>query len=98
MPLHRRIPKRGFENRFRREFTVVNLGDLSRRFPEGGEVTPEALRAAGLVRRRSTVPVKVLAGGDVQTVAPLVVRAHAFSKAAADKIQASGGRAEVLPA
>ena len=98
MPLYRRIPKRGFKNPFRRAFAVVNLADLARRFPEGGEVTPERLVEAGLLKRTAAGLVKVLADGECRTEAPLLVRAHAFSKAAVEKLQAVGGRAEVLPA
>jgi large subunit ribosomal protein L15 len=98
MPLYRRIPKRGFKNPFRRAFAVVNLADLARRFPEGGEVTPERLVEAGLLKRTAARLVKVLADGECRTEAPLLVRAHAFSKAAVEKLQAVGGRAEVIPA
>lgn len=98
MPLYRRIPKRGFKNPFRRAFAVVNLADLARRFPEGGEVTPARLVEAGLLKRTAARLVKVLADGECRTEAPLLVRAHAFSKAAAEKLQAVGGRAEVIPA
>jgi large subunit ribosomal protein L15 len=97
MPLYRRLPKRGFKSPFRREFAVVNLADLARRFPQGGEVTPEVLAGAGLVRGGRRL-VKVLGEGALPAGVPLTVRAHAFSKAAAEKIQATGGRAEVLPA
>lgn len=97
MPLHRRIPKRGFNrSRFRQEWAVVNVGELGRRFPDGGEVGPERLVEAGVVRPALAGRVKVL--GEGQLAAPLVVRAHAFSRAAAEKIQAAGGRAEVLTA
>jgi large subunit ribosomal protein L15 len=98
MPLYRRIPKRGFKNPFRRAFAVVNLADLARRFPAGGEVTPERLVEAGLLKRAAAGLVKVLADGECRTEAPLLVRAHAFSKAAVEKLQAVGGRAEVIPA
>ena len=98
MPLYRRIPKRGFKNPFRRAFAVVNLADLARRFPEGGEVTPERLVEAGLLKRTAARLVKVLADGECRTEAPLLVRAHAFSKAAVEKLQAVGGRVEVIPA
>ncbi len=97
MPLYRRIPKRGFTNPSRREYTVVNVGDLARCFPQGGEVGPEALVGAGLMAARASRLVKVLADGELAGPA-LTVRAHAFSKAAAAKIEAAGGRAEVLPA
>jgi large subunit ribosomal protein L15 len=89
MPLHMRLPKlKGFKNRFRVEFQVVNVGDLARLFPEGGTVGPDELAAAGAVRRNQ--PVKVLGNGDLDGVA-LTVSAHAFSGSARDKITAVGG-------
>ena len=97
MPLYRRIPKRGFKNPFRREFTVVNLADLARVFPQGSDVTLEGLATAGLVKKRERL-VKILADGELPAGHALTVRAHAFSKSAAEKIQAAGGRAEVVPA
>ena len=98
MPLYRRIPKRGFKNPFRREFAVVNLADLARRFPQGGEVTPETLVEAGLLRASASRLVKVLGDGELSAGLTLSVRAHAFSKAAMEKIQAAGGRTEVISA
>jgi large subunit ribosomal protein L15 len=98
MPLHRRLPKRGFKNPFRQVFAVVNVADLGRRFPQGGDVTPETLVEVGLLKPAASRLVKVLAGGELGATAPLAVRAHAFSKAAVEKIQAAGGRTEVIPA
>ena len=92
MPLHRRVPKRGFHNPFRVEYEVVNLDTIAERFEAGSEVTPELLRERGLVGR--TGGVKVLARGDIGKA--LTVRAHKFSGKAAEKIAAAGGRAEVL--
>jgi large subunit ribosomal protein L15 len=92
MPLHRRVPKRGFHNPFREEYDVVNLDTLAERFDAGVEITPELLREQGLVGRRA--PVKVLARGDISKA--LTVRAHKFSGKAAEKIAAAGGTAEVL--
>ncbi len=92
MPLHRRVPKRGFHNRFREEFQVVNLDTLAERFDAGTEVTPERLRERGLIGRAGQV--KVLARGEIGKA--LTVRAHRFSGKAAEKIAAAGGRAEVL--
>jgi large subunit ribosomal protein L15 len=92
MPLHRRVPKRGFHNLFRETYEVVNLDTLQERFDAGVEVTPELLREAGVVGRRG--PIKVLARGDIGKA--LTVRAHKFSGRAAEKIAAAGGRAEVL--
>ncbi|HEY1307501.1 MAG TPA: 50S ribosomal protein L15 [Vicinamibacterales bacterium] len=95
MPLHRRIPKRGFHNRFRVEYAVVNLDALSERFEAGTVVTPELLRERGLVHGTSR-QIKVLARGDIAK--KLTVRAHKFSGKAAEKIAAAGGAAEVLGA
>lgn len=92
MPLHRRIPKRGFHNPFRTEYAVVNLDTLTERFDAGTVVTPELLREQGLVHRRQMV--KVLARGDVSK--KLTIRAHKFSGKAAEKIAAAGGAAEVI--
>lgn len=93
-PLYRRVPKRGFTNaRFRRELAHVNLDQLNRAFAPGEEVTPEALLQRGLVKDPKD-GVKVLARGELDR--PLVVRAHAFSKAAVAKIEAAGGKAEVI--
>lgn len=93
MPLHRRVPKRGFNNIFRIEYEVVNLDQLEERFEAGTIVTPEALRAVGLVNSRKT-PVKVLARGEVTKA--LTVQVHKFSGKAAEKIAAAGGRAEAI--
>ena len=98
MPLYRRIPKRGFTNPFRREFAVLNLADLARRFPQGGEVTPETLVSAGLVKAGRARAIKVLGEGELPAGQTFVVRAHAFSKAATQKIEAAGGRVEVISA
>lgn len=91
MPLHRRLPKRGFHNPFRATFEVVNVEQLNV-FASGEAVTPDVLRARGLVRAAG--PVKVL--GDGQLKVALTVSAHAFSKSAAEKISAVGGRTEVV--
>ena len=94
MPLHRRVPKRGFNNTdFRTEYEVVNLDQLEARFDAGATVTPDALRSAGLVNGRD-VRVKVLARGEVSKA--LTVQAHKFSGKAAEKIAAAGGRAEAI--
>ncbi len=92
MPLHRRVPKRGFHNPFREEYEVVNLDTLAERFEPGVEITPELLRERGLVQ--SDVRVKVLARGEVSKA--LTIRAHKFSGKAAEKIAAAGGAAETL--
>ena len=92
MPLHRRLPKRGFHNPFRVEYEVVNLDALAERFDAGTDITPEMLREAGLVGKKGQI--KVLARGDIAKA--LTVHAHKFSGKAAEKIAAAGGRAEVL--
>lgn len=92
MPLHRRIPKRGFTNIFRAEFAVLNVDRLNA-FSAGEVVTPELLHQRGLVRQASR-PVKILGEGDLK--AALTVRAHAFSKSAEQKITSAGGRVERL--
>ena len=93
MPLHRRIPKRGFHNEFRVEYAVVNLDTLSERFDDGTVVTPELLVECGLITKARR-PVKVLARGDVSK--KLTVRAHKFSGKAAEKIAAAGGATEII--
>jgi len=92
MPLHRRLPKRGFHNPFRVEYAVVNLDDLAAKFAAGAVVTPEVLRAERLVTTKQ--PIKVLARGDIGVA--LTVKAHKFSGKAAEKIAAAGGSAETL--
>jgi large subunit ribosomal protein L15 len=92
MPLHRRVPKRGFHNRFRVEYEIVNLDTLAERFEAGTVVTPELLRERGLVPGGGQL--KVLARGDLAKA--LTVRAHKFSGKAAEKIAAAGGAAETL--
>jgi len=92
MPLHRRLPKRGFFNLFRVEYAVVNLDDLAARFAAGAVVTPEVLRAERLVTTKQKI--KVLARGDIRVA--LTVQAHKFSEKAAEKIAAAGGSVETL--
>ena len=88
MPLHMRLPKlKGFKNRFRTEYQVVNLDKIAERFPEGGTVGVEELVAKGLVRDNRLV--KVLGGGDLSV--KLDVTVHAFSASAKEKIAAAGG-------
>ena len=93
MPLHRRIPKRGFTNIFRTEYDVVNLDQLETLFEKGATVTVEALRQRGIVSSRTAL-VKVLGRGDVTKA--LTVQAHKFSGKAAEKLAAAGGKAETL--
>jgi large subunit ribosomal protein L15 len=92
MPLHRRIPKRGFHNPFGVSYSVVNLEELNA-FPAGETVTPELLRAHGFVRR-ATDPIKVLGDGELKN--KLTVHAHAFSASAKEKITKAGGTFEVV--
>ena len=93
MPLHRRVPKRGFTNPFRVEYAVVNLDTLAEVFDAGSAVTPELLRERGIVRD-SRAPIKILGRGEIAK--QLTVKAHKFSGSAAEKIAAAGGVAEVL--
>ena len=95
MPLHRRVPKRGFNNIFRIEYAVVNLDAIEARFDAGAVVTPDSLREVGLVSDRRAM-IKVLARGDVSKA--LTVQAHKFSGKAAEKLAAAGGKADVLKA
>ena len=93
MPLHRRVPKRGFHNPFRVEYEVVNLDTLGAFFDAGVVITPDVLRERGLVHEADG-RVKILARGDVGKA--LTVRAHKFSGKAAEKIAAAGGKAEAI--
>ena len=90
MPLHRRLPKRGFTNINRVEYQVVNLRDLDR---FDGDVTVETLRQAGLIGTLQR-PVKILGTGDLAKA--LKVEAHAFSKSAKEKIEAAGGSVSLV--
>jgi large subunit ribosomal protein L15 len=92
MPLHRRLPKRGFTNIFRKEYSVVNLDQLAA-FEAGAEVTPLALKERGIVRKLKD-GLKILAAGELKH--PLRVSAHKFSKSAIEKIQKAGGTVEVI--
>jgi large subunit ribosomal protein L15 len=92
MPLQRRLPKRGFHNPFRIEMAIVNVGQLDM-LPSGSEVTPENLSQQGLLNGKNR-RVKVLGEGSISKA--LTVRAHGFSAAAKDKIEAAGGKAELI--
>lgn len=88
MPLHMRLPKlKGFTNRNRVEYQVVNLDRLSELYPEGGQVTADDLAERGAVRKR--LPVKILGDGDISVA--VQVKAHKFSASAKQKIVAAGG-------
>jgi len=94
MPLHRRMPKRGFTNIFRKEFNIVSLArlvEMGESF-HGDPITPEVLRKAGVIKTKH--PVKILGDGEL-TVA-ITVHAHKFSKSAQEKITKAGGKVEVL--
>src|SRR5215470_9603548 len=91
MPLHRRVPKRGFRNPFGSSFAVINLEELNV-FPAGETVTPEILRAHGFVRTQQQV--KILGDGELKN--KLAVHAHAFSASAKEKIAKAGGSFEVV--
>jgi large subunit ribosomal protein L15 len=93
MPLHRRVPKRGFHNPFRVEYEVVNLDTLATRFDAGTVVTPALLLERGLMSG-ATRRLKVLARGEVDKA--LTIHAHKFSGKAAEKIAAAGGTTEVI--
>ena len=93
MPINRRLPKRGFHNPFRVVYETVNVDTLSERFEAGTEITPSLLREQRLISRRALV--KVLARGELTK--KLTVKAHGFSKKAAELIVAAGGQTEVLP-
>jgi large subunit ribosomal protein L15 len=93
MPLQRRLPKHGFHNPFRQEFSIVNLGQLEERFDAGAVVDVEALHARGLVCTLK-YPIKILADGKLSKA--LTVKAHKFSAAAVERLQAAGGSAEVV--
>src|ERR1039457_4441807 len=91
MPLHRRLPKRGFTNIFKTEYEVVNLDRLATL--NATEITPESLRKAGIVTSKNTL-VKVLGQGELKKA--LTVHAHKFSKSAQEKIEKAGGKVQVL--
>lgn len=91
-PLHLRLPKRGFKNIFRKEYDTVNIQDLNC-FADNTTVTPAMLKESGMIKK-AALGVKILGQGELEK--KLDVRAHSFSKAAAAKIEAAGGKAEVI--
>ena len=91
MPLQRRLPKRGFRSPFRKEFSIIHVGDLNR-FPKDSVVEPELLHQSGLLKRSDLV--KLLSDGELQH--PLTVRVHKASRAALKKMEAASGRVEVI--
>ncbi|WZL72615.1 50S ribosomal protein L15 [Clostridiaceae bacterium 35-E11] len=92
MPLYRRLPKRGFNNPFKKEWTIVNLDELNR-FDENTVVTPELLLETGIIKK-VVYGVKILGDGELQK--KITVQAHKFSQTAIEKIEAAGGKAEVI--
>jgi len=92
MPLHRRIPKRGFTNIFKKEWQIVNLEDLAKL--RNKEITPQILEKERLIRDKNGL-VKILGKGEIGKA--ISVKAHAFSKSAREKIEKAGGNVEILP-
>ncbi len=92
MPLYRRIPKRGFTNVFRKEWSVMNVSDLNC-YDDGTVITPELLKQDGKVKQVKA-GVKILGNGEIEK--KLTVQANKFSKTAIEKIEAAGGKAEVI--
>ncbi|MGI5824579.1 MAG: 50S ribosomal protein L15 [Bacillota bacterium] len=93
MPLQRRVPKRGFNNIFAKQYVIVNVSDLEAKFETGAVIDTEALVASGLVKKPMD-GVKVLGNGDITKA--LTVKATAFSKSAIEKIEKAGGKTEVI--
>ena len=94
MPLIKRVPKRGFSNYlFKKEYAVLNVMDLDALFEEGTEITPELLLEEGIIKK-VLVGVKILGDGDITK--KLVVKAHKISESAKNKIEAAGGKVEVI--
>lgn len=91
-PLYRRLPKRGFTNRFRKEFAIVNLTELNK-FAAGTDVTPELLLESGVIKNARD-GIKILGNGEITV--QLNVKANKFSQSAVEKIQAAGGKTEVI--
>ena len=93
MPLQRRLPKRGFVNIFRKEFAVVNLSELEKNFEDGSVINIDALLGTGLIKK-TLDGVKILANGDLTK--KFTVQGNAYSETAKNKIEAAGGKAEVV--
>lgn len=93
MPLIRRIPKRGFTNIFKKQYTIVNIEDLNV-FENGTEITPQLLKETGMVKKIEKDGVKILGNGNLEK--SVTVKAQKFTKSAADKIEAAGGKVEVI--
>jgi large subunit ribosomal protein L15 len=93
MPLYRRLPKRGFTNIFRKEFTIIKVEDLNR-FENDTVVTPELLQEQGFYKKAKPGGIKILGNGELEK--KLSVRAHKFTKSASEKISKAGGKVEVI--
>lgn len=93
MPLHRRLPKRGFRNIFKKEYHIVNIKDLNR-FPENAQVDVEALKSEGLVRKNAKL-IKLLGNGELDKSIQLI-KVHSASKTAIKKIEKKGGKVELI--
>ncbi|MBN2059113.1 MAG: 50S ribosomal protein L15 [Deltaproteobacteria bacterium] len=92
MPLQRRLPKRGFFNIFKKEYSLINTGDLNR-FEPNTELDSDSFQNAGLIKRSNTL-VKLLGNGEVSV--PLVIKVNKVSKSAREKIEAAGGKVEII--
>ncbi|HPB29847.1 MAG TPA: 50S ribosomal protein L15 [Candidatus Sumerlaeota bacterium] len=95
MPLIRRIPKRGFTNRFKAPYTTINIATLEKVFAAGSVIDPAILVEKRLIKKSEQARVKILGQGDVTK--GFTVKAHAFSNSAMEKIKAAGGQCEVIP-
>ncbi|MDI6604392.1 50S ribosomal protein L15 [Aceticella autotrophica] len=93
MPLARRLPKRGFTNIFKKDYAIVNISSLDKLFEDGTTVTPELLIEKGLIKKTKD-GVKILGTGEINK--KLIVKANKFSQTAVEKIEAVGGKAEVI--
>ena len=93
MPLQRRIPKRGFTNIFKKRFEIINVMDLNR-FEPNSNLDAEALKKAGLVKGRGN-GIKLLGNGEISH--PVLIKVHKLSKSAKEKIEASGGKVDIIP-
>ncbi len=92
MPVHRRLPKRGFTNIFKKQYSIINIKDLSR-FEANANLDAKAFKEAGLVKKRRD-SIKILGKGDISQ--PLFVKVHSISKTAKEKIEAVGGKVEII--
>lgn len=93
MPLTRRVPKRGFTNIFKTEYQEVNISQIVKKFKKDDVVSPETLYEAGVVKKKNQ-PVKLLSNGDIDF--PLMIKVHAASKKAIEKVEKAGGKVEVI--